>query len=758
MIARLKKYLNRLTPPSRVEPAKIAADSGAAPNPETGPFSADQPITSQAEDRFNRWPFAARIAETIARRSDPTSLVLAVYGVWGDGKTSALRLMEIALKDHSHVVIVRFNPWHFPSEAQLIRAFFETLADTLGRSLPTWKEDVGRLLSRYGGLISLASVSFLQGAVQISPGEGLRQLGESLSTVELDTLRARLEHILNESGKRCVILIDDIDRLDRQEIQAIFKLVKLSASFRHTVYVLAFDDEVVADSLGEKYGRGGGEAGRSFLEKIIQVPLHLPPADFLSLRRLTFEGVDAALRLAGIELTTDQVQTLVYQFGEGLQRRLITPRQAKRYANALAFALPILKGEVDPVDQLLLEGLRLFYPALYGIIRDNPDVFLEVGGRHSREQADRERAIAVIGRGLEGLDPAEQEAAKSILQFLFPRLKGVYGNTVYGGDAEERWTRAQRICSPDYFHRFFRYAVPPGDVADQTVESFLGGAAGADAATALRGFAERGAAPRLVAKLRLREDSIDAGLAEALALLISRNASALPREATLFGFDSTHSQAAILVMKLVRRISPGAVREALARRIIHESDDLRFAFECLRWFRAREDEPEPERLLPAAVEQELGVVLSARIRDAAAAQPLYDAFPSDTPAFLWAWKTYGTPGEATDYLTARFAAHPEETTRFLAAFVPTAWGGEYGLPHKSDLQRDSYDAVVNVIAPDILGAHLKAVYGAELDDPQYYPSRDLPVERRAAHQFVHIYNAIQRESGPTGDASLPQDV
>ena len=60
-------------------------------------YSSDQPIVSIDQDSFNRWPFARRIADTIARRNDTGSLVIAIYGVWGDGKTSVLNLMEKAL-------------------------------------------------------------------------------------------------------------------------------------------------------------------------------------------------------------------------------------------------------------------------------------------------------------------------------------------------------------------------------------------------------------------------------------------------------------------------------------------------------------------------------------------------------------------------------------------------------------------------------------------------------------------------------------
>jgi hypothetical protein len=42
--------------------------------------SSDQPITSHEKDRFDRWPFAQRIAETIARRRETSSMVIGIYG------------------------------------------------------------------------------------------------------------------------------------------------------------------------------------------------------------------------------------------------------------------------------------------------------------------------------------------------------------------------------------------------------------------------------------------------------------------------------------------------------------------------------------------------------------------------------------------------------------------------------------------------------------------------------------------------------
>lgn len=754
---------------SRPDPEYVDArrtESSAGQLGQADGYSADQPIRSKDEDRFNRWPFAKRIAETLAARRDPSSLVIAVYGPWGDGKTSTLLLMEAALKEHEHVVAVRFNPWHFDSEEQLLRGFFATLSEALGRSLPTKKEELGQLLSRYGGLLSLASVS-VAGVVQIGAGSAAKSLGEALSTVELDDLRARLEKFLAEEGKRVVVLIDDIDRLDRREIQAIFRLVKLSAGFAHTSYVLAFDDGIVAASLGERYGAGGAESGRAFLEKIVQVPLHLPPPDELALRRLAFQGVDEALRLSDISLNEEQMQAFVRHFVDGLEPRISTPRHAKLYGNGLLFALPILKGEVNPVDQMLIEGIRIFYPRVYETIRDNPEHFLKAGRETMRDQALKQRAKEVVERALEADGVADKETMRSrLLEVLFPRLKAVFGNTVYGPDWDGRWEREQRVCAEPYFHRYFRYGIPPGDIADLEVGTLLDVASQGEADELdrrLARMAETGGMGRLVPKLRRREDLVEPASARHLALAICRNGALVPRERAMLLSDWTFTQAAILVMKLVGRTPAGAEREQLALQGAQVAEPLPFAWECVKWFRKDDQTPENEGVVSAECETALGQCVAGRIRAKAQEGPLYRTFGVDAPRLLWLWSRYGEPAAVGHYLEERLESDPGEVDAFLAAYVGQAWGLESGLPQKADLGRDAYDAISKLIAPEVVMAKLRARYGGELYTPEYHLGDERPYALRLAHQFAHIHRHVTQEvrahdaSGNEGDnAQAPQ--
>lgn len=46
-------------------------------------YNSDKPIIDKTEDKFNRYKFSKRIAETIIKRENESGLVLGLYGVWG---------------------------------------------------------------------------------------------------------------------------------------------------------------------------------------------------------------------------------------------------------------------------------------------------------------------------------------------------------------------------------------------------------------------------------------------------------------------------------------------------------------------------------------------------------------------------------------------------------------------------------------------------------------------------------------------------
>ena len=706
-------------------------------------YIADQPITGKAEDRFNRAFFATRIAETIATRIDSSSIVLGLYGPWGDGKTSVLEMMQEALRLYPNAIVIRFNPWHFQNEDQLLRGFFATLADAMGQSLPNMKEKAGDLLKKYGSLLSLASMT-VGGVIQVKPGDAVKGVGEAMSNVGLDELRKRIEQMLNEANKRLVILIDDIDRLDRNETHAIFKLVKLSAGFRHTSYVLAFDDAVVSAALGERYGAGGSLAGRAFLEKIIQVPLHLPPADENSLRQITLEGVQNALNQAGIELTQPQVDAFVRHFDDALLPRLETPRRAKLFSNALMFALPILKGEVNPVDLMLIEGIRVMNPNLYITIRENPSLFLR--GEQEELRSFHQEAVGRIDTLIEHATPELTDDERKIvkprlLEPLFPRI----ARSIYGGEWDGIWGAEQKICSSEYFKRYFTYSVPVGDVPDAHVAALCEAAPDAsdtERRVLLEAFAARQGIPRVISRLRQREESLTQVQASALISTFAINGDLLPRERGMMVLADTRAKAGMLIAGLLRQIPVGEPRQAEAERAIQIAMPVGFAMECISWIRHYKDKPPEKRVLADEGEAPLRAILTTRIEEADAVSPLFIAHPKDAPSLYWSWADGTSVAHVRQRLEALFDAAPELLDAFLGCYIGEAWGMESGLPRPADFDRRQYDSASHLIPAEYVAANLRLRYGAELDTPQNYPPDTMAQPRRVAHQFMTVHQAV----------------
>jgi predicted KAP-like P-loop ATPase len=137
----------------------------------------DSPVTDPQLDRFRRFPFAERIANTLAQRRDPTSTVVLINGKWGEGKTTLLEYVHGMLHKFDNVVPIWFNPWRFSDETSLLLSFFATVASALDKSSKTKKEKVGDLFRDYGTVVGEIAVEAY--GVKFSAGKAVSKRGEN---------------------------------------------------------------------------------------------------------------------------------------------------------------------------------------------------------------------------------------------------------------------------------------------------------------------------------------------------------------------------------------------------------------------------------------------------------------------------------------------------------------------------------------------------------------------------------------------------
>jgi hypothetical protein len=227
---------------------------------------------------------------------------------------------------------------------------------------------VGQILEYAGSLLTIIPVA------GSAAGKIAEKIGTRIAYDLLDDERRKVIEIMRKSERKIVVLIDDLDRLDREEILSVLKMVRLTANFPQIVYVLAFDDEMVARAAGQSFG-GTADSGQ-FLEKIVQYPFIIPAVGRRRLLNFVERRAKEACRHSGTLLQEKEWDFFRVTAEACLLPRLFTPRQAIRYGNALTFALPMLKGEVNTLDQILVEGMRVLFPELYAYVRDNSPLFV----------------------------------------------------------------------------------------------------------------------------------------------------------------------------------------------------------------------------------------------------------------------------------------------------------------------------------------------------------------------------------------------
>ena len=699
-------------------------------------YSSDAPVSTKDEDIFSRWKFSERVAQVIANRRDPSSIVIGLYGRWGDGKTSVLNFIEESLDTNDNVICIKFNPWRFGTEDQLLMGFFNQIAESLDAKLETREDklkDIGNKILK-----------------PVSSAVGIGVVGDVVSSYismpDINVFKSRTEQLLENSQKRVLILIDDVDRLDKTEIHALFRLVKLTADFKYTSYILAFDKDIVASSLQDRYSNSQGNAGEAFLEKIIQVPLHLPHIDKLTLRDFCFQAVEEALDLADIELSDEQAQHFGRYFILAFEKCITTPRKAKLYGNILMFSLPILKGEVNPVDLMLIEGVRAFYPMLYETIRDNKSSFVGAfpTGSNSNYDADKDLIKKLVDNALNDIDSHNKSNVIRLLESIFPRLQAVYGRMHYGRDSLKLWSDNQNICSKSYFSRYFGYSLPPDDVSDVAITQLVQDINDWSEpyeyqANPLQNFITPKNAERVIQKLRSQVNWNNENY-KALIISIAQISAIIPNNNTFLSFNP-YIQSVILIADMVIHTNKDE-QIVTAKLALDNAPTLKYQIELFRWLYHSENEnPKPD-CFSSEERKELGEYLGNKIFCKIETIDITSENPDLVSRIFWILSEYVDKTRLNNYIELLANSDSKAAYRIIDAYTPTFTSLTNGTESKKGLDESNYKYLSSHLDTSIIFEAIKRDLPTLIINLNEYPileSRDEDRELIIPQQFVWWY-------------------
>jgi len=348
-------------------------------------FLSENPIDSIDDDAFNFKHYAEKVRNLIQLNADnPEPIVIGIHGKWGEGKTSFLNLVERKIdlfeqvKKEKGILKFHFNPWRYKTEDEMLFDFFHGLSKTMYLEKDNELNKVGEnivRLSRYLKAVKISSTvgvpGFLNTKVDFEIDKVFKQLGEDIKGDEptIESIKSKVNNALEQSNYKIFVLIDDIDRLDKNEIYTILKLIKLNANFKNFIYLVALDTQQVARAIGKRYGKSEKD-GLAFLEKIINIPIHLPRIEEADLKHF-FEQklftISNLIEFTDKEKADKEFNKIKYEFRKG---QFKSPREIIKVMNSFYIGLFALQDEINIRDLFWIEYIKIKNEDCYGFLKN----------------------------------------------------------------------------------------------------------------------------------------------------------------------------------------------------------------------------------------------------------------------------------------------------------------------------------------------------------------------------------------------------
>jgi len=279
----------------------------------------DIPLEKGSSSSLGLDPSARALASFIEACDTP--LPIGIQGDWGSGKTSLMNLIDERLTGggrRPRCASVWFNTWQYSQFANSDRLGVSLLTSLVHqiRDLPMtegWPPPDVRVKMRRFAIGVARATTVVAGAVvgarmtgiavegsklveafedrEAAPDEA--RLFEKLSVDFAAIVASTLEEMKTKRKigiEKLVVYIDDLDRLPPVRAIELLEVIKNFVDVPGCVFVLAIDYDVILRGLRTRKGLEGDKLerteGKSFFDKIIQVPFRMPTTSYQSERFL----------------------------------------------------------------------------------------------------------------------------------------------------------------------------------------------------------------------------------------------------------------------------------------------------------------------------------------------------------------------------------------------------------------------------------------------------------------------------------------
>lgn len=270
------------------------------------------------------------LAVDILKSNNMLPVSIGIFGNWGAGKSSLLKIIEkqISEEDGKDILVVNFDAWLYQGYDDARAALLEVIATKLNEAAQGDENIVKRTFNLFnrvdkvralgltiegialahgiptGGIVSrglnvIKDVfnngingenykESIDSGKEISKSGLIKEKEIATPPQQINLFREEYSSILKDLNKNLIVFIDNLDRCLPQNAIQTLEAIRLFLFLPKTGFVIAADEDMIRTSVSEYFKGTSARHHIDYLDKLIQVPIRVPRTGLLEIRSYLF--------------------------------------------------------------------------------------------------------------------------------------------------------------------------------------------------------------------------------------------------------------------------------------------------------------------------------------------------------------------------------------------------------------------------------------------------------------------------------------
>ncbi|MBR9899862.1 MAG: hypothetical protein GYB19_07355 [Rhodospirillales bacterium] len=280
-------------------------------------------------------------------------------------------IAEKQANDQPTHAIIRFSPWALGKSVNITQSIISEISIAISDN---FEEEVKENIKNYLKYISLFTTTTTARSLGIQSdfNNAIDRIFEKKQKSINEIKHEISNQLLNSKSniKNIIIIIDDLDRINKEECHELISAIKGIANMPRVFYLLSYDQNafssIVAKSIHEQ---DNPEKGHEFLNKIVQYSREIPLPQRSKMAQIFQEHLLELLEAHNQTQNTTK-ERISYVWENIISKYAKTPRDLKRLFNSYAMSISAVGEITEPSDLLTLTAIEVFDYDSYKLLRD----------------------------------------------------------------------------------------------------------------------------------------------------------------------------------------------------------------------------------------------------------------------------------------------------------------------------------------------------------------------------------------------------